>query len=98
MKLKLPVRGRILFFCCVGVLTLAGAAVRWRFLNHPMRYDESFFYTANCSRSLWYIATHWGHVLHSLLVRVATHFLGASPPAVRLPAFVAGVMLIPLTG
>ena len=37
------------------------------------------------------------HVLHTLLVSVSTWVFGNHPWAIRLPAFVAGVALIPLT-
>ena len=37
------------------------------------------------------------HVLHTLLVRLSVALFGGSPVAIRLPAFVAGVLVVPLT-
>ena len=81
-------------------LTLLGAAVRWRFLDQPMRYDEAYNYLNFCSRSPGYIVTHYvpnNHVLHTLMVWAVSRVFGTSPAALRLPAFVAGVLLIPAT-
>ncbi len=81
-------------------LTLLGAAVRWRFLDQPMRYDEAYNYLNYSSRSPGYIVTHYvpnNHVLHTLMVSAVRRVLGSSPPALRLPAFLAGVLLIPAT-
>ncbi len=84
----------------VLLITLLGAALRLHFIDHPMRYDEAFNFLQYSSRSPEHIITHYApnnHVLHSLLVRVASHWLGTSPPALRAIAFLAGVGLIPLT-
>ncbi len=81
-------------------ITLAAAAGRWRLLDHPMRYDESYNYLNYASRSPGYIVTHYtpnNHVLHTLMVHVTSRFLGDHPAALRLPAFVGGVLLIPMT-
>jgi len=81
-------------------LTFLGAAVRWRFLDQPMRYDESYNYLNYSSRSPAYIVTHYfpnNHVLHTLMVSAVSRVFGTGPSALRLPAFVAGVLLIPAT-
>ncbi|MCH7807988.1 MAG: hypothetical protein IIB60_02080 [Planctomycetes bacterium] len=92
---------RVPFLLTAILVTLLGAAVRWGYLDYPMRYDESWNHLRFGSRSLWHIVTHYepnNHVLHTLFARVTVAFLGTSPAAVRLPSFVAGVALIPLTG
>ncbi len=81
-------------------LTLLGAAVRWRFLDQPMRYDEAYNYLNFSSHSPGYIVTHYvpnNHVLHTLMVWAVSRVFGTSPAALRLPAFVGGVLLIPAT-
>ncbi|MFH1111186.1 MAG: hypothetical protein V1790_18610 [Planctomycetota bacterium] len=81
-------------------LTLLGAAVRWRFLDQPMRYDEAYNYLNFSSHSPAFIVTHYvpnNHVLHTLMVWAVSRVVGTSPAALRLPAFVAGVLLIPAT-
>ena len=84
----------------VIALTVLGAGVRAQFLNHPMRYDESYNFLKFSSRSPTHIASHYepnNHILHSLLVRATSEIFGTSPPALRAPAFLAGVLLIPAT-
>ncbi|MCH7886031.1 MAG: hypothetical protein IIC01_12400 [Planctomycetes bacterium] len=92
--------GRRFTLAAVIALTVVGAGVRAQFLNHPMRYDESYNFLKFSSRSPTHIASHYepnNHILHSLLVRATSEILGTSPPALRAPAFLAGVLLIPAT-
>jgi hypothetical protein len=83
------------------VITIVAAAVRVPYLNQPMRFDEAYTYNAYSSQP-WFVAISKydapnNHVLHSLLVLVATRVIGDAPWAVRLPAFLAGVVLVPAT-
>ena len=83
----------------VGI-TLLGAGIRLRFLDHPMRYDESYNYLHYASKSPGYIVTHYApnnHILHTLMVYGSTRVFGTGPAALRVPAFLAGVALIPVT-
>lgn len=92
---------RAAFIACATLIVLVGAAVRWNFMDYPMRYDESWTYVRFTAKSPSYIATHYipaNHVLHSLMVRASISLFGNSPAALRLPAFVAGVLLISTTG
>jgi len=93
--------GRLsLFISGIWLITLLGAAVRFVFLNHPMRYDEAYNYLHFASQSPGHIATHYtpnNHILHTLLVRFASEVFGTTPAALRLPAYAAGVLLIPAT-
>ena len=88
------------FLLAVVSVTLLGAAVRVGFLDGPMRYDEAWNYLHFSSRSPGYIITHYvpnNQMLHTLLVRGLSRWTGTSPAALRIPAFTAGVALIPLT-
>ncbi|MGH3111022.1 MAG: glycosyltransferase family 39 protein [Gaiellaceae bacterium] len=85
----------------LGVVTLAALLVRLEFLFQPMRYDESVTFVHYASRP-WYIALTTytapnNHVFHSLLVHLSTFLPGGAPWAIRLPAFIAGVLLVPAT-
>lgn len=82
-------------------LVVIGALLRGYFLRQPMRYDESVTY-------LYFAAQPWttvvssytypnNHVFHSLLVKACATLLGDNPWVLRLPAFVAGVAMIPVT-
>jgi hypothetical protein len=86
----------------VGALLLivtSGLLVRLDFLFQPMRYDESGTYVHYASEPFYiglsaYTAPN-NHLFHTLLVHVTTVLLGDAPWAIRLPAFVAGVLLVP---
>jgi len=88
------------FLAAAVLLTLAGAGLRASFLNHPMRYDESWVYFDYATHPLHDLVTRYNrvanHLLHTALEHVAIRFVDASPPVIRLPAFIAGTALIPL--
>jgi hypothetical protein len=84
----------------VLVLSLAGGAwTRLVLLRAPMQYDEAYTYVAFASRSFFSILTDYhlpnNHVLHTLLVRLSVLLFGPEPWAIRLPAFTAGLLMIP---
>src|SRR5690606_3531483 len=37
------------------------------------------------------------HIFHSVLVHLVFHYLGESPIFVRLPSFIAGILIIPMS-
>ena len=93
---------RWVYWVVLVVLTVTGAAMRAMWLDGPMRYDESWtflFYVMprTLSAALTYSAPN-NHVLHTLLVAVASWLGGDSPLVLRMPAFLAGVVIIPAAG
>jgi hypothetical protein len=82
-------------------LTFFAAALRIPLLSQPMRYDESITYLEYSSRpfyvALSFYNTPNNHVFHTLLVRLAYLALGNHPWALRLPALLAGLCLVPAT-
>jgi 4-amino-4-deoxy-L-arabinose transferase-like glycosyltransferase len=81
-------------------LTLAAAWLRLYAINQTMRYDESYTYASFASKSVWKLLSDYhlpnNHVLHTLLVHYATLLVGSNQPwAVRIPAFAAGVLMVP---
>ena len=66
-----------------------------------MRYDESVTYLDYVSQSWTNVISSYAdpsnHVFHSLLVKACATVLGADPWVLRLPAFVSGVVMIPVT-
>lgn len=96
----MPRIGSTAFLVGLAAITLAGVGLRAAFMDHPMRYDESLNYYQFTARSPEYILTHYNpgnHVLHTLMVRVASKLFGPTPAVLRLPVFVGGTLLIPLT-
>ena len=83
------------------LLMALGMWVRWRFIEGPMRYDEAFtvwrYSTNSFSAAVASYSTPNNHIFHTVLVHLAYRITGDMAPAiVRLPAFLGGVMLIPL--
>ncbi len=85
----------------VGVLVLIGVALRVDFLSAPMRTDESWtfneFISAPLAQSLTNYRTTNNHLLHTILARLSYLTFGNEPWILRLPAFFAGILMIPLT-
>jgi hypothetical protein len=85
----------------VTAVVLVGLAVRVQFLDGPMRYDESYSFLHFVARRLDIGLTRYplpnNHVFQTLLAHVAWLAFGDDPPVLRLPAFVAGVAVVPAT-
>ncbi len=85
----------------LGVVLVAGVAIRIAFLDVPLRYDEATTYDNYVSRPLYIglanYSTPNNHLLHTFLAKVSVTIFGNAPWAVRLPALLAGIALIPAT-
>jgi hypothetical protein len=85
----------------LAAIVIAGIVVRAVVLNDPMRYDESFNYEVFASQPVATVLSFYpnqnNHVLNTLLAHVSTRHFGSDPWAIRLPAFIAGCLLIPAT-
>jgi len=84
----------------IGILLL-GIALRVLFINQPMRTDESLTYLQFASQSIFRVLADYAapnnHIFHTTWVWLSTNLFGISEFAIRLPAFVAGIFVIPLT-
>lgn len=82
-------------------LTIVATAVRIPYMFDAIRFDEAFTYLNYASRPFFIVVATYGdpnnHVFHTLCVHLATAVLGHDEWALRLPAFVAGVLLVPAT-
>jgi len=80
------------------ILVLA-AVFRLAHVYDVMTHDESYTFVVFSSTSLFNILTNYqlpnNHILNSLLIYFSTHLFGIQPWAIRLPALVAGLLLIP---
>ncbi|MDE3216392.1 MAG: hypothetical protein KGO03_08340 [Gemmatimonadota bacterium] len=83
------------------VILLAAAVARLSALAQPMRYDESVTY-------LYFIGQPWAtaiggyefpnnHLLYTVVAKLGVMLAGNAPWVLRLPAFVAGLAIVPLT-
>jgi 4-amino-4-deoxy-L-arabinose transferase-like glycosyltransferase len=83
--------------CCIVTI---GIVLRLLYMSQPMRYDESDTYVNFATLSFVDIfrsfASTNNHILHTLCVAIVTKLGGAAPEVIRIPAFVFGVVMIPL--
>lgn len=82
-------------------LIVLGAFLRWTFIQQPIRTDEAVTYLNFATKPLYLALTDYAapnnHLLHTLFVHLSTRLFGPPEWAIRLPAFIAGVLLIPAT-
>jgi hypothetical protein len=85
----------------IWLVTAVGAICRLAALRQPMRYDEAVTWAYFVGRGWGEIVSSYpfpnNHVFFSLLAKLASSPAPFQPWALRLPAFVAGVAIIPLT-
>jgi hypothetical protein len=85
----------------LALIILGGALLRLRYLGGPMRYDEAFTFDAYALSGIGHITSTYdipnNHILYSLLAHFSWQIFGDHVWTVRLPAFLAGVALIPMT-
>ena len=78
-----------------------GIGTRLWFLGAPIRYDEAFTFLNYARDPLILGLTRYdmpnNHLFHTLLVHVAFRLLGDAPWALRVPTFLAGVLVMPAT-
>ena len=84
----------------LAIITLLAIVIRGLVLAQPMLHDEAYTFIAFASRPFANAVSDYSlpnnHVFHTVLVYLAYHLLGNQPWIIRLPAFVAGVAIIPL--
>ncbi len=85
----------------LAAIAVGAVALRLAFLGQPIRYDEALTFTEFASRPLYYALSYYpdpnNQLLHTLLVHVAWSLFGDAPWAIRLPAFLAGILVVPAT-
>ena len=81
------------------MLLAIGIAVRLVHVRQPMRHDEAYTFLHYASAPLSSALSDYtypnNHLFHTLLVWLTTRVIGGSPEAIRVPAFVAGTLLLP---
>lgn len=82
-----------------GLVFIVGAVLAWRNLAAPVRVDEANAVLRFSSQSLWTVLSRYdspqNHILHTLLVYVAHRLVGWEAAALRLPAFLAAMLVLP---
>jgi hypothetical protein len=82
-----------------GGLTLLSALNKVFLLSKPMGHDESYTFVAFASLPIFDFIRDYhlpnNHIFHSILVHLSYQMFGDDTWAVRLPAFLGGVLLVP---
>ena len=84
-----------------GAIVIIAVAIRVAYLDVPLRYDEATTYNNFVSKPLYVAlanyATPNNHLLHTFLAKVSVGVFGSAEWAIRLPALLAGIALVPAT-
>lgn len=87
-------------YALLAVLVVA-VLVRLAFLSQPVRNDEAFTFLRYASQPLYVglskYTTPNNHLFHTLLVHLSYMLFGNNLWALRLPAMLAGVLMVPAT-
>jgi hypothetical protein len=101
IKAAIPTRDEFIPLLILLGITLIGIFFRYAYLWRPMGHDETYTFMAFASRGLRVTITDYhlpnNHVFHTILVSLITRLFGDSPAIIRMPTFVAGVLIIPAT-
>jgi hypothetical protein len=86
-------------YLILGGITLIGFILRGIDINQSIAYDEAYTFIHFASRAFKHILADYSapnnHIFHTILVGIAYRLLGGQPWALRLPAFTAGILMIP---
>ncbi|MEP6994681.1 MAG: glycosyltransferase family 39 protein [Acidobacteriota bacterium] len=94
-----PSEDRALAIPILAFIGMVALALRLANLFRPMDYDEAFTFLHYASQPLAVGLADYSlpnnHLFHTLLVHVCVRLFGNHPWVIRLPAFCAGVALVP---
>ncbi len=82
------------------LIMLLAIAARLPYLFQPIRYDESWNFLWFGTQSIKYLVSHYlsnNHVFSSLLMHWSYRIFGDGVAAIRLPALLAGILVVPTT-
>jgi len=83
----------------LGGITLIGLVLRLIDINQYIAYDEAYTFIHFASRAFKHILADYSapnnHIFHTIFVGIAYRLLGGEPWVLRLPAFTAGILMIP---
>ena len=86
-------------YLILGVITLIGFVLRVIDINQSIAYDEAYTFIHFASRGFKHILADYSapnnHIFHTILVGIAYRLFGGQPWVLRLPAFTAGILMIP---
>jgi hypothetical protein len=97
--LFLPEKDPLPIFLTLGGITLIGFILRLIDLNKSIAYDEAYTFIHFASRPFKHILADYSapnnHIFHTILVGISYRLFGGQAWVLRLPAFMAGILMIP---
>jgi len=88
-------------FYTIMALMVIGISIRLYFIGQPIRYDEAVTVIDYVRKPIFLGISDYhftnNHIFHSFLSHIAYSWFGDHLWAVRLPAFIFGILLIPIT-
>ncbi len=97
--LFLAERDPLYIFLILGGITLIGLILRLLDINQSIAYDEAYTFLNFASKPFKHILADYSapnnHIFHTILVGIAYRLFGEQPWVLRLPAFIAGTLMIP---
>jgi hypothetical protein len=83
----------------IFVITIVGLLLRLYYISIPAKYDETYSFLYYATKPLYYFLSYYGalnnHIFHTLLMSMSTILFGEALWVLRLPAFIAGLLIIP---
>jgi hypothetical protein len=93
-----PSRKELGFWGAVLIVTILGVIQRLVWIQGPMGHDEAYS-IVTFADTVFHALTDYSlpnnHIFHTILVSLSIKLFGLSPWVTRLPAFAAGVLMIP---
>jgi hypothetical protein len=97
--LFLPEKDPLYIFLILGGITLIGIILRILDINKSIAYDEAYTFIHFASRPLKHILADYSapnnHIFHTILVGISYRLFGGQAWVLRLPAFIAGIFMVP---
>jgi 4-amino-4-deoxy-L-arabinose transferase-like glycosyltransferase len=97
--LFLPEKDPAYVYIILGAITLVGLFLRLLDINRYIAYDEAYTFIHFASRSFKHILADYSapnnHIFHTILVGIVYRLFGGEAWVLRLPAFLAGTLIIP---
>ena len=85
----------------LGIVTLIAVILRLYIINDPIGYDEAYTFINFSSKPFKFILADYhapnNHILNSVLIGIIYRILGDHIWIVRVPAFIASVLGVPVS-
>jgi hypothetical protein len=98
--LFIPEKDPLHIYLILSGLTLIGLILRLQDIGKYIAYDEAYTFVHFASRPFKHILADYSapnnHIFHTILVGIAYRLFGGQAWVLRLPAFLAGILMIPI--